>query len=58
MGIKVIITKLDIKSILKGCARYIFDSLFLYLNKSTCQMKKNVFYFTSKPLSVLEKIKF
>ena len=43
---------------LKGCARYIFASLFLGLNESTCQIKKNVFYFTSKPHFVLEKIKF
>ena len=40
----------------KGCARYIFASLFPGLNKSTCQIQKNVFYFTSKPLSVVEKI--
>ena len=44
--------------ILKGCDRYIFASLFLGLNESTCQIKKNVFYFTSKPLFVLEKIEF
>ena len=44
--------------IFKGCVRYIFASLFLGLNKSTCQIKKNVFYFTSKPLFVLKKIKF
>ena len=31
---------------------------FLSLNESTCQTRKNVFYFTSKALSVLEKIKF
>ena len=31
---------------------------FLSLNKSTCQTRKNVFYFTSKALFVLEKIKF
>ena len=43
---------------LKGCVRYIFASLFFGLNESTCQMKRNVFYFTSKPLSVFEKIKF
>ena len=44
--------------IIKGCVHYIFASLFLSLNESTCQMKENVFYFTSKPLFVLEKIKF
>ena len=31
---------------------------FLSLNKSTCQTRKNVFYFTSKALFVHEKIKF
>ena len=35
-----------------------FASLCLGLNESTCQMKKNIFYFTSKPLLILEKIKF
>ena len=44
--------------ILKGCVHYICASLYLSLNKSTCQTKKNVFYFTSKALFVLEKIKF
>ena len=43
---------------LKGCVHYIFASLCLGLNESTCQIKKNVFYFTSKPLFVLEKMKF
>ena len=31
---------------------------FLSLNESTCQTRKNVFYFTSKALFVLKKIKF
>ena len=31
---------------------------FLSLNKSTCQTRKNAFYFTSKALFVLKKIKF
>ena len=31
---------------------------FLSLNESTYQTRKSVFYFTSKALSVLEKIKF
>ena len=31
---------------------------FLSLKKSTCQTRKNVFYFTSKALFVLQKIKF
>ena len=43
---------------LKSCVRYIFASLFLGLNESTCQIKKNVFYFTSKHLFVLGKMKF
>ena len=44
--------------LLKGCVRYIFASLFLGLNESTCQTKKNTFYFTSKALFILKKIKF
>ena len=31
---------------------------FLSLKKSTCETRKNIFYFTSKALFVLEKIKF
>ena len=31
---------------------------FLSLNESTFQTRKNVFYFTSKALFILEKIKF
>ena len=31
---------------------------FLSLKESTCETRKNVFYFTSKALFVLEKIKF
>ena len=41
-----------------GCVCYIFARLLLGLNESTCQIKKNVFHFTSKPLFVLEKIVF
>ena len=44
--------------ILKGCVCYILASLFLSLNKNTCQTRKDVFYFTSKALFILEKIKF
>ena len=36
--------------VLKGCVRYTFASLFLSLNESTCQTRKNIFYFTSKAL--------
>ena len=42
---------------LKVCVCYIFPSLFLSLSERTCQTRKNVFYFTSKALFVLEKIK-
>ena len=45
----------------KGCVLYIFASLFLSLNESTCQTSENAFYFTSKVkylLHVLKKIKF
>ena len=31
---------------------------FLYLKQSTCETRKNVFYFTSKAFFVLEIIKF
>ena len=48
----------DMMVMLKGCVRYIFASLFLGLNESPCQIKKKNFYFTSKPLFVLEKIKY
>ena len=42
----------------KGCVHYIFAHSFLSLNDSPCQTRKNVFYFTSKALFVLEKINF
>ena len=36
---------------LKGCVRYIFTtSFFKSRNESTCQTRKNIFYFTSKAL--------
>ena len=44
--------------IFKGCFCYIFASLFLSLNESTCQTRKNIFYFTSKALFVLKEMKF
>ena len=44
--------------LVKGCARYIFGSLFLSLKESTCETRKNVFYFISSAIFVLEKIKF
>ena len=42
----------------KGCVRYIFACLFLCLNESPGQIRKSVFYFTSKAVFVLKKIKF
>ena len=44
------------KGTFKVCVHHIFVSLFLSLNMSTFQIKKNDFYFTSKPLFILEKI--
>ena len=41
-------------SIFKGCVRYIFAILFLSLKESTCETRKNVFYFTLKALFILE----
>ena len=43
---------------LAGCVHYIFASLFLSLNESTDETGENVFYFTSKALFILVKIKF
>ena len=40
----------------KGCVHYIFANLFFKSKRDTCQTRKNVFYFTSKPLFVLKKI--
>ena len=42
----------------KGCACYIFASFFVYRKESTFKTRKNVFYFTSNPLFILEIIKF
>ena len=36
----------------------VVSATFLSVNESTHQTRKSVFYFTSKALSVLEKIKF
>ena len=44
--------------VIKGCVHYILVDCFLDLNESTCQTRENAFYFTSKALFVLEKIKF
>ena len=47
----------NIKDDLKVVSATFVLVCFLVLNESTCQTKKNVFYFTSKALFVLEKIK-
>ena len=46
------------EDIFKGCVRYILLVCFFSLKESTCETRKNVFYFTSRVLFVLEKIKF
>ena len=43
---------------LKVVSATFFLVSFLSLDKSTCQIRKNVFYFTSKALFVFEKMKF
>ena len=43
---------------LKGCIHYIFTSLFCIPKRKDLQNKKNIFYFTSKALFILEIIKF
>ena len=43
--------------VIKGCICYILLVL-LCLKESTCETRKNVFYFTSKALFVIEIIKF
>ena len=45
------------KAGIKGCVRYIFASLFLSLNESTSQTRKNIFYITSRALFILDQIK-
>ena len=40
---------------LKGCVYFIYARL-LSLKETTCETRKNVFYFTLKALLVLEKI--
>ena len=44
--------------IVKGYVCYIFAGLFFKSNGSTCQARKNIFYFTSKALFILKKTKF
>ena len=47
-----------VRKVLKGCVRYILLVRFECLKERTCERRKNVFYFTSKTLFVLEIIKF
>ena len=49
---------IDFKPVLKVVSAKFLLVSFLSVNKSTYQTRKSVFYFTSKALSVLEKIKF
>ena len=42
----------------KDCVRYVFLVCFVSLKQGTCETRKNVLYFTSKALFVLEIIKF
>ena len=42
----------------KGCVRYIFTSLFFKSKGEHYETRKNVFDFTSKALTVLEKSNF
>ena len=39
-------------------ATFLLVCFFISVNKRTCQTRKNAFYFTSKALFILEKIKF
>ena len=57
-GVGIFLAKKWIEKVLTGCVRYIFDSLFVCVKESTCETRKNVFYFTSKALFILEIIKF
>ena len=44
--------------IFEGCVHYTLLICFVCLKESTCETKKNVFYFTSKALFVLDITKF
>ena len=55
-GIEV--NSLNIRSEFKGVSAAFLLVCFLSLKGSTCQTRKNVFYFSSKALFVLKKIKF
>ena len=45
----------QVRMLFKGCVCYISASLFLTLKVSTCQTRKNVFYFTAKAVFIIEK---
>ena len=50
-----------IKSSIKVCvvsATFLLVFFFLTLKESNCETRKNIFYFTSNALFILEKIKF
>ena len=53
-----LLNQLGIRASLKVVYATVLLVCFINLNESTCQTRKNVFYFTSKVLFVLEKIKF
>ena len=61
-GIQASKNRLKVFEYLKGFVHYIFASLFFMSirakKESNCETKGNVFYFTSKVLFALEKIKF
>ena len=52
------ITKIVLLNSLKGYIRYIFAILLLSLKVSTFEKRKNVSYFTSKAIFVLEILRF
>ena len=54
----MLLQNLDESTNTELCARYIFASLILGLKESFCETRKNIFYFTSNALFILEKIKF
>ena len=46
------------ENIFKGCVCYILLDCFVCLKESSCETRKNVFYFTLKALFIFEIIKF
>ena len=47
----------EMESKVKGCVRYIFASLFFISKNTTCETRKNGFYFPLKALFVLKIFK-